>query len=344
MRDPDDHLTFFRALGERPFEHDFFQALRRIECLYPRMPRIGAALRPVDEPVRLGQEAFMTFAPSPLASFAVPRGASVPCLKVRFFGLLGPNGPLPLHLTEFARDRANHADDDTLIRFLDLFHHRFLCLFYRAWAQAQPGVCLDRPVDDRYAVYTASLFGMGEAGLRQRDAVGDHAKLFFCGLLSRQVRNREGLVAILSGFFCLPVAVEEYTGHWMRLPDSERSRLGQASAGLGSAAVLGRRVWDCQHKIRIRIGPLDLTQYQDFLPGGLALTRLVAWMRQYLCFELDWDVRLVLQREAVPPCRPGRFGQLGWTTWLGKYRSPDDASDLTLDAERLTSCGADAPA
>lgn len=260
---------------------------------------------------------------------------SVPRMEVRFFGLLGPNGPLPLHLTEFAHGRSLNAGDHTLVRFLDIFHHRFLELFYRAWAQAQPTVSLDRPRDDRFSFYTGSLFGLGETSLRERDAVNDFAKLYFSGLLARPVRNRDGLVALLSGFFRLPVSVEEFTGHWMRLQEEDRTRLGRESATLGKGAVLGSRVWDCQHKFRIRLGPLDLAQYESFLPGGSALTQLVAWVRQYLCFELEWDVRLILKREQVPKTRLGKFGRLGWTTWLGDYRRPVEAADLTLDAERL---------
>jgi type VI secretion system protein ImpH len=60
----------------------------------------------------------------------------------------------------------------------------------------------------------------------------------------------------------------------------------------------------------------------------------VDWVRQYLCFELDWDVRLALKKEDVPPVRLGRTGRLGWTTWLGRRRGDLDAADLCLDAER----------
>ena len=335
MRDAADHLSFFRALENKPYQYDFYQALRRIECLFHQMPRIGQALRPVDEAVRLAQEPAMTFAPSTLTSFKIPAGATVPRMEVRFFGLLGPNGPLPLHLTEFARGRLMHAGDPTLIRFLDIFHHRFLALFYRAWAQAQPTVNLDRPHDDRFSFYTGALCGLGETSLRQRDAVDDFAKLYFSGLLARHVRNRDGLVALLTGYFRLPVSVEEYVGHWMTLQEEDRTRLGRDGAMLGNGAVLGNRVWDCQHKFRIRLGPLDLAQYESFLPGGSALPKLVAWVRQYLCFELEWDVRLVLKRGQVPKTQLGAFGRLGWTTWLGKYQRPGEAADLTLDPERL---------
>ena len=336
MRDRLDHLTYFHALETEPYRHDFYQALRRIECLFPQLPRIGQALRPADEALRLAQEAAMDFAPATLSSFKVPEGSSIPRLEVRFFGLLGPNGPLPLHLTEFARSRTQHAGDLALTRFLDLFHHRFLAMFYRAWAQAQPTVSLDRPKDDRFSIYVGALCGLGDAGLRERDAVQDCAKLFYSGLLSRQVRNSDGLVALLSGYFRLPVSLEPFVGHWMTLADDDRTRLaGQPQQGLGQGAVLGRRVWDRQHKFRLCLGPLELRQLEEFLPGGRALAKLVAWVRQYLCFELDWDVRLVLKREQVPPARLGKFQRLGWSTWVGTRARTDDARDLVLDAERL---------
>src|SRR5262249_39850509 len=91
--------TFFRALEETPYHYDFFQSLRRIECLFPEKPRLGKALRPVDEPIRLAQEPSLTFAPSTLASFQLSEAGKPARMEVRFFGLLGANGPLPIHLT-----------------------------------------------------------------------------------------------------------------------------------------------------------------------------------------------------------------------------------------------------
>ena len=330
-------MSLYRALEATPYAYDFFQALRRIECLHPTKPRLGTALRPVDEPVRLGQEASLAFAPSTLSAFTLPGEGRPPRMEVRFFGLLGANGPLPLHLTEHARERLIHGGDKTFGRFLDIFHHRFLLMFYRAWAQAQPTVSFDRPRDDRFTVYVGSLIGLGGVKARNREPVEDHAKLYFAGRLTRHVRNRDGLTALLEGYFRVPVRVEEFVGHWMKLPESERSRLaaGNDSIRLGSGAVLGAKVWDRQHKIRLWMGPLTLAQYEGFLPGGKALARLVAWVRQYLSFELEWDVRLALAAGEVPALRLGQVGRLGWTAWLGNRASASEAADLTLDAEHL---------
>lgn len=341
-----DALGFFAALAESPHRHDFYQVLRQIECLHPERPRWGKALRPVEEPVRLGQDPDLSFAPAPLASFEVD-GSKPPRLQVRLFGLFGPNGPMPLHLTEYARERLRVAGDPTLSRFLDVFHHRFLALFYRAWAQAQPHVNRDRPKEDRFTTYVGAFVGMSPAAFRDCDDLPDLAKFFHVGSLVRQVRNSEGLSHILRHYFRVPVEIEQFVGHWMQLGAGERTFLAQEGALLGSGAALGARVWDRQHKFRIHLGPLSLDQYESFLPGsprsrrgegrdgGSPLRKLVDWVRMYLCFELDWDVRLFLKQNEVPPLRLGSGQQLGWTTWLGHRRTDAAAGDLCLDAEAL---------
>ena len=327
-----DALEFLSSLAAAPYQYDFYQALRRLECLYEDKPRLGRALRPIDEPIRLGQDPDLSFAPAPLASCEI-KGGQPPRLQVRLFGLLGPNGPLPLHITEYARERLRNAGDPTLSRFLDVLHHRFLSFFYQAWAQAQPHVNQDRPESDRFAVYVGAFLGAAPAPFRHRDGVPDEAKFFHVGMLVRGVRNAEGLASILRHFFDVPVEIEEFVGHWLDLGPAERTYLGRDGALLGSGAVLGESVWDRQSKFRVRLGPLSLDEYESFLPGREPLSELVDWVRLYLGFELDWDLHLVLRRDDVPPMRLGGSGRLGWTSWLGSRRSEVDADDLCLDAE-----------
>ena len=338
MRRAADSVTHYERVAEKPWEHDFFQALRRIDCLNRNLPPLGTAVRPAQEAVRLGQEPALDFAPTVLSALHAGSELRPPRIDVRFLGLLGPNGPMPLHITDYARERLLHGGDATFASFMNVFNHRFISLFYRAWAQAQPTVTLDRPHEDRFAIYIGALFGLGSSRVRNRDAVQDAAKLFHVGSLARQVRNREGLESVLASYFKVPVRVQEFASHWLQLRERDLTRLGQCDSGvtLGRGAVLGARVSDRQHNITVHIGPLDLVQYESFLPGGSALARLVAWVRTYLTFEFDWDIRLVLQREQTPRMRLGQHGQLGWTSWLGQYTRNVDASDLRLDAERLT--------
>ncbi len=348
-----DAVRFLAALAEKPYRYDFYQTLRQFECIHLDKPRWGCAERPMEEPIRLGQSPEMSFAPAPLASFEVS-DRERPQLQVRLFGLLGPNGPLPLHITEYARDRLLQAGDPTLVRFLDLFHHRWLALFYRAWAQAQPHVNRDRPKADRFTTYIGAFVGAAPAAFRDRDTVVDEAKFFHVGTLIRQVRNADGLTMILRHFFGVPVKVEQFVGHWMRLEKHCQTSLGRPGATLGTGAVMGDRVWDRQHKFRLELGPLTLDQYEAFLSaptparessapassqptrlGRYPLRKLVDWVRFYLGFEFEWDVRLVLKKEEVPPMKLGTSGRLGWTTWLGPRVAGTDADELCLDAETL---------
>jgi type VI secretion system protein ImpH len=329
-----DVIAFGAALAAAPYRYDFYQTLRRLECLAEPRPRWGEARRPLDEPIRLGQEADLSFAPAPIASFGPGRKGMPPRLHVRLFGLLGPNGPLPLHLTERARERQLHAADQTLSRFLDLFNHRFLALLYRAWAQAQPHVNHDRPAEDRFRVFIGSFVGIAPASMRRRDSTPDLAKLFHAGALLRQTRNADGLKGILEHFFNVPVALQQFVGHWLELGARERTCLAEGQAVLGAGAVLGRRVWDRQHKFRIQLGPLTLDQYEAFLPGGALLPQMADWVRLYCGFELAWDVRLVLAEGQVPRLRLGSGSRLGWTSWLpGRRAERSDRDDLCLDAE-----------
>ena len=317
------------AMAEEPWTYDFFQALRRIDARQPDKPRLGTARRPADEPMRLGQAPELTFAPAALHAVLPPEGHRPPRIEVRFFGLFWPNGPLPLHLTEYARNRALHHADPTFVRFADIFHHRLLLLFYRAWAQAQPVVGRDRPGDDSFADIVGSLIGVGLPQLRGRDPMPDEVKLHFAGLLTRQVRNADGLGNLLSGFLGRRVRVEQFAGHWMGLLEDERSRLGRLlrgrrnlSAQVGAGAVLGSMVWDRQHGIRLHIGPLDRRAFESLLPDGSALPAVMALVQQYLGHEFHWDLVLGHIAEQVQPSRLGRHARLGWTSWVGKPK-PD---------------------
>jgi type VI secretion system protein ImpH len=329
MRDP---LALERDLVERAERMDFVQILRLLENAHPDKPRIGASLRARDDVVRFGQDPSMAFEPTAVRGYAPPGAAQRARLAVNFIGLLGPNGPMPLHLTEYARERARNQGDQTLAAFLDIFHHRIVSLHYRARAQAEPAISLDRQQEDRFGDYVGSLFGIGSPAMRGRDEIGDFAKLHFAGLMANQRRPAAGLVSILRAYFSLPVEIEQFVGHWMKIPLDGQTRIGMQERGnrLGSSAVLGRSVWDCQHKFRLVIGPLGIEDYQRMLPGGDSMGRLLAWVRNYAGTVLDWDVRLILDKDEVPRLALGGR-RLGWTTFLSSAPARRDSARLLIN-------------
>ena len=332
-------------LTRDPWSFDFYRAVRRLECLYRDRPRVGYSARlGEDPPVRFGMDPSMAFAPATLAGFVPenpgdglgPDGGWRPArMLIQFFGLLGANGPMPLHLTEFAHERKHNARDATLTRFLDIFHHRAASLFYRAWADVQKSVDYDRPEDARFADYLGSFFGLGMRVLRNRDATSDDTKVFFSGRLAMQTRPPEGLEAIVGEDLEVPTRLETFVGQWIKLPEPSQLRLGASpgSGTLGQTAIVGTRFWTRQLKFRLCLGPLHLTEYERLLPGGSAWKRLRDWVRLYVGQEFFWDAQLILLAAEVPAIALGRAGQLGRTAWLKSRAFPRDADDLVLAGE-----------
>ncbi len=330
--------ALFDAVRDDPRGHDFFALLRRVESLRPEWPRFGSAPRPSQEALRLGQEPDLDFAPAALARLDTG-AAGVPRLGVRFFGLLGPQGPMPLHFTEYVRERLRYRGDPTPARFLDLFHHRLLALFYRAWSQGQPAVQHDRPGDDRFAAWLGAGAGLANAP-RAAAGVPHTAALFQAGLLGARSRHPEGIVKLLSQYFGVPVRIEQHVAHWLVLNADDRTRLGfahnrfergRAPAGqLGATATSGHKLRDRQFKFRIDLGPLTLAQYHAFLPGGTAWPALRDWVRRYTGLDLQWDLQLTLARRELPEPRLGRRVRLGVTSWLGRVDRSRDRGELRV--------------
>ncbi len=360
--------------GREPYPLDFFSLGRLAECSFRDLPRIGVSQRPAEDAARFCQEPSLAFAPTTISDFRTYGVAPAGRVFVNFMGMLGPNGPMPLHLTDYARDRERNQADPTLARFFDLFNHRMVSLFYRAWASTQMTTNYDRtrwpergaPVpasapaaptvtgapgtegaepaeaaagpwsnEDRYAMYIGALLGIGQRSLRRRDAAPDVAKLYFSGRLGAGVKNAEGLRALLEEYFEIPARVDEFVGSWIDLPERYWCRLGESrqSGLLGVNAVAGSRSWDRQSRIRIVLGPMDYADYERMLPGGESQKRLEAWVRNYIGFEMGFDVQLVLKESEVPKSSLGKGGKLGWTTWTAAGALGRDPADLVMRRE-----------
>jgi type VI secretion system protein ImpH len=325
-----DHLI--QKLEQNPFEFDFFRAVRLLQSAHPELPRVGYSDSPTQDPVRFGQNPTLAFPPSTIES--VVRGGDNPWPRmfVHCFGLLGPNGPLPVHLTEYARERQRHFRDPTLVSFLNVFNHRLASFFFRAWADSHIALDLDRADEQRFLLYLGSLIGIGMESLQQADDVPDRAKLFFAGRLSGASRNAEGLQAMLEDFFGIKTEIQSMVGRWLDLPADCLCQLGKSpeTGRLGLTTIVGSRFWECQLSFRIRFGPMSLDDLKRMLPNGASFTRLRDWIRNYVGQEYFWDIQFLLRAAEVPAISLGQQGWLGWTTWLKTTPFKADADDLIL--------------
>jgi type VI secretion system protein ImpH len=333
MASPDGQTPdpLIAKLSENPFAFDFYAAVRLLQRGFPDLPRIGQSWSPKQDPVRFAQSPSLEFAPSTLE--AVQRKESrPPVIYSRQFGLFGPNGPLPTCLTEYARERVIHHGDVTFASFCNVFHHRLLSFFFRAWADAQKTVDFDRPNDQHWAQFVGSLIGVGMDSLQGHDTVPHRAKLYFAGRLAQQSRNAEGLEAVVQDFFGVHTEVSTFVGRWLKLPKGSVCKLGDSpqTGSLSASVILGSRVWTCQLHFRLRMGPMTFADYERLLPSGGSFRRLRDWIRLYASEQYTWDVQLVLAKDEVPVTQLGKAGRLGWTTWLKTKPFQHDAGDLVL--------------
>jgi type VI secretion system protein ImpH len=321
------------ALQDAPWRHGFFSLMRRIGA-DPAVDPVGTARRPGVEPFRLGQKPSLAFAPSELASVA----PSATGLRVRLFGpgMLGPNGPLPIHITEIAREREESRGDTALVDFLDVFHHRYLTLLYRAWACAQSTAGLDRAeaASERFSFYVGCLSGQDSLRIGEHELPA-HARLAASANLVREARDPNSLRMTIAHYFDVPVSIEEYVFHWISLAGEDHTRLAKSgpASTMGQGALLGEQVPDCQYRFRIVIGPVEIDQYLRFTPHGADLPRLVDWVRCFVDHEFDWELELRIHAASVPPAYIGGPQQLGWSSWLGEVQDDQPVTGMRFDPE-----------
>jgi type VI secretion system protein ImpH len=332
------------------YRFEFFQAVRLLERLYPGREPVGRGAAPAREVARFRSRLSLTFPPSEIYATSPPPDDGGPAeLVVAFMGLTGPSGVLPRHYTELLLERVRQKDH-VLRQFFDLFNHRFISLFYRAWEKYRFPIAYERTVGsgkgfDAFTLCLFDLMGMGTQGLRGRLLIEDDTLLFYAGLVAQHPRSAGALEGLLSDYFGVPVRPVQFAGQWLSLLEEDRSRIGagQANNAIGVNAVLGSRVWDQQAKFALRVGPLSYGAFCGFLPSGDAFRPLVQFARFFVGQEFDFDVRLVLKAPEVPGCRVGapdeRAPRLGWSTWLKTREFTRDADDAVL-AGRLTQIGA----
>ena len=331
---------------EQPWRYDSRWLLRAIDRANhegdPTSPRLGHSRSPREDPVRLGQSPDLAFSVVAVESCEVPTEARPARIRTRGFGLLGPNGPMPLFLSEhICRQRAR--GDTAWQGFLDAIEHRLLTLFHRAWAMHQPVVQHDRPDTDRLLHYVLCLCGLGLPSLRERDDLPDESKAYFSGRLVPRVCSPDAIESVLRASFSIDTVVLCFQGEWIDLPESSHLRLGESetTGALGQTTVVGERQWSIQQRFRIRMGPMGLDDYRRLLPEdpSNSFTRLRSWVRLLAGMGMSWDLQLVLRKQDAPPTQLGTGSRLGWTTWIRAAAPEKDLDDLVLEPESFAAGG-----
>ena len=372
---PPQWTSVEKRLFEEPFTFDFFQAVRLLQLRDPsRGEPVGHRSHPRREAARFRSHLSLSFPPSAIYDLLPPTDdLPQPAMIVAFMGLTGPSCALPRSYTELLLRQIRDVrgpERYALRDWLDLFNHRMISLFYRAWEKYRFFVPYERrqfelrePDSFARALYSliglgspplrnrlrVSLWQQGEEHLEQRDLtrIDDLALLHFSGFLARRTRCAVSLEAMLQEYFGIDVEVTQFAGQWLQLEPANQSRMGELGGNceLGVNLVAGDRVWDVQGKFRLSLGPLSYAQFAEFIPDRSPVADrktfflLAHMVRLYVGPDLDFDVQLVLKAEDIPACRlidSASFSpRLGWNTWSSSMGRLDNATDAVFDGSEV---------
>ncbi len=322
----DDLNLLFDAVAAEPTAWEFFALARGVEQARPDAPRIGTSLDPAVELIELAHEPSANFPRTTLAGF--DRTSRRPRVRSQHFGLTGPMGPLPAHLTELSEFERRIKGPTPFSDFLDLASARMLQAYYRAWSSASPCTQADRPMDDNFATYLGATSGATDlrfvtlASRPPYDAHGfdDWRRLAYGGHLAG-LHSAAATVDLLSHLLERPVRVEEAVGRWRIIPPDAQSRLGRTGAHntLGQGATLGKRFFAVEWNVAFGVRAQSMDDLEQFLPGGDAHQLLAQAAKAILPAHLDWEARVEIDEARIVPARLGgakgggaRLGQTGW--------------------------------
>lgn len=314
---------------------DFFQAVTLLQRLADDKRPVGGFSSPEDEAVRFRVNPRLGFPASQIQELELHEDSPA-AMMVNFMGLTGPSGVLPHPYSELILERMR-AKDLSFAAFLDIFNHRAISLFYRAWQRSRFPSSYAAGARDFFTQYLHDFLGIGTSGLRDRQNVEDEALLHYVALIAMQSRSAAALEQVLADYFEVPLEIQQFTGSWYRLDSSTQCAMNEkesVATQVGAGAVVGDALWDCQGSVRIRIGPVSIDRYNDFLPGAKGFAALRAITRFFGNDCLDFEVQLVLDAQEVPGVEldPGarQPARLGWTSWAKTGPMAIDPDDAIL--------------
>ena len=245
-------------------------------------------------------------------------------LTPAFIGLLGASGSLPFHYSERIAARQLHGKGESARAFLDLLSNRMVGLFFETWGKYRLEANIDTHGVDPLRGMLTQLGGFKGKRAHHHDAGREHdqndVEAYFAAAFRTRPVSSFAVAAALADHFGVPVDIEQFVGCWDTLNPEQQTIMGRSGAALGHGATLGQRIWRCDLRIRLNIGPLDATQRDRCLPNGAIATGMKRMLQRFGMSNLDCEVRLLLKPECVHPAALGANkplpDRLGWGSFL----------------------------
>jgi len=296
-----------KQLIEDPSEYNFYQAIytieRQLAAGKEQQSKVGHDSIPRNELIRFISDQNLGYPGAPISKVQKRDdvdGKTAYDIHVSFMGVTGTNGALPQHYTELVLERLKYKDTG-MRDFFDLFNHRLLSLYYRAWEKYKFPIAFEKQSNSSVDSFSSVL--------NQLSGTSSSAGKYYAGFLNHSIRNVEGLKQILTDFTGCDVAIEQFQGKWQILAEADQTRLGQRSqpegqfAQLGFDACIGNKVWDINSDIKIVIKPSADAKIEQFLSGGSINQGMKELINLYLGKSINHKLQLELLNEQIPVTR-----------------------------------------
>ena len=333
-------------LFDEPAQHQFKQALRLLliwlrtkgvsyDDAFKHVLRFQNSVSlgfPASELIALKAE----FVPVPLE----PGACEVPAngtpaqiaLTPAFIGLLGVNGTLPFHYSERIAAQQLHAKDESSRAFLDVLSNRMIGLFFEAWGKYRLETKIDTHGVDPLRAMLLQLGGFKGAEASATGGGENDVLAYFAAAFRSRPMSAFAIAGVLTEHFRVPIEIEQFVGCWDYLGANQLAILGKPTPALGNGATLGKRIWRCDRRLRLHIGPLDRQGLDRWLPNGECASASARMLRHFGVTDLEFEVRLILKPECLAPvvlsAKSPAMHRLGWDSFLATATAQPKRGDV----------------
>jgi type VI secretion system protein ImpH len=265
-------------------------------------------------------------------------------MRIPFFGLNGITSPLPGSYLREMSDDEDEGHRPTVSDFLDIFNHRLISLYYRAWLKYRGHMCLDGDANRGIVPLILALGGMdGELRGKGPDHANPQALLTAIAPLMRRVKSPSSSESSLRELLGVAVQVVPYDLRQVPVPEDQLLQLGVSSCRLDGEdpPVLGEFVPDYMGRCEVRIGPVPMKLLTRLQPEGDLSIAAHRMLSKSLPSTMEYRLTLLLEEDATPGWALGEdeSSLLGFNLWLGEPGPGDNELRYSVHSTYTTHHG-----
>ena len=282
------------VLLHNPKPFSFYQVLRLLR--YFCRARADDPTLPVEDRISVRPELSLGFPPSDIAAVRMKGPEEDPRFQViaTFLGYYGVSSPLPIGYTEDLMDW--EEKEKAPRRFLDILNNRIYHLLFESWSKYRPLIKVAEEGNPRDLERYYAFLGLGLEQFHSQ-IPDSYGLLRYIGLFTQAPRSAVGLRTLLRDALGEPtIEVISCVQRRVKLPGDQRFSLGAGFGALGVDSFLGEEMEERMGMFRIRVGPLNQSDFRSFLPSSERYKKLAFLVKLYIREPLEYDLEVIIKR------------------------------------------------